>query len=272
MALFDLNIMTTSKKYLLLSSAACLFFGILMVFIAYLAFPQPAKAAGVCQQSSDCGTSRLLGEKFCQGNNIYQNVKKYVCVNPGASSSCFSSNAAQSVGFCAYGQTCSGGSCVANPNNPNNPNTPNNPTNGGACYQNADCGTNGFVGGPFCQGNTIYKNYKTYICQNPGKNSTCFSSSTPKYSQFCGTGKTCSNGACVNLPITCSCNADCGPTELVGNRFCQGNSVYKNTKTFTCQNPGTSNSKCVSSSYPKLQENCSPYKTCINGGCVLMPI
>ncbi|MDO8486277.1 MAG: hypothetical protein Q7S77_01080, partial [Candidatus Staskawiczbacteria bacterium] len=42
------------------------------------------------------------------------------------------------------------------------------------CSTNSQCGTNGYIDGPYCQGNSVYQNYKTYTCNNPGTaNSSC---------------------------------------------------------------------------------------------------
>jgi len=57
------------------------------------------------------------------------------------------------------------------------------------CSQNSDCGTNGFMGSPFCQGNSVYQSYQTYTCNNPGVyGSSCTSTITPQLSQVCSSG------------------------------------------------------------------------------------
>lgn len=246
--------MTTSKKYWLLSSAACLLFGILMIFIACLTSPQPAKAAGACYLNSDCGTNGFVGGKFCQGNIVYENYKTYVCQNPGAGSTCFNSSTPKSSQFCGFGKTCSSGSC-------------NNVTI--ACSSNSQCGTSGFTGSPFCQGNTVYKNYKTYTCQNPGTaSSVCSNDTKAQLQNTCSGNQTCANGSCNGDQTgSCSTNAQCGTDTYTGDPYCSGNSVYRNYKTFACNNAGTSDSYCANFSNPKLQTTCTGNQVCQTGKC-----
>ncbi|MBI2054280.1 MAG: isopeptide-forming domain-containing fimbrial protein [Candidatus Staskawiczbacteria bacterium] len=137
-----------------------------------------------------------------------------------------------------------------------------------ACSTNANCGTNGFIGDPFCQSNNVYQNYKTYTCNNPGTaNSTCSDSTAPKLKQTCGNNQTCSNGICVDINIACNSNSDCGTNGFTGNPYCQDGNVYQNFKTYTCRNPGMANSACSDSSAPQLKITCSGNQTCSNGSC-----
>jgi hypothetical protein len=67
------------------------------------------------------------------------------------------------------------------------------------CDSNSDCGSDGFSGDLFCQENSIYKNYITYVCENPSTNiSSCSSSTTAQLQTPCSGNQTCTDGACVS--------------------------------------------------------------------------
>ena len=78
-------------------------------------------------------------------------------------------------------------------------------------------------------------------------------------------GPLCTNGGGT---ITCSSNSDCGTNGYVDSPFCQNGNVYQNFKTFTCNNPGTVQSTCSSSTNAQLKNTCSGNQTCSNGQCV----
>ncbi len=206
--------------------------------------------AVACSSNTDCGTNGLTGGAFCQNNGVYKNFITYTCNNPGtASSSCTNTTAAQLQSACTGNQTCSNGSC-----------------NAVACSSNTDCGTNGLTGGAFCQNNGVYKNFITYTCNNPGTaSSSCTNTSAAQLQSGCSTNRTCSNGSCSN--IACSLNTDCGTNSFTGGPFCQGNGVYKNFVTYTCNNPGTVSSSCTNATAPQLQTTCSGSQTCSGGSC-----
>ncbi|MDP2925465.1 MAG: putative metal-binding motif-containing protein, partial [Nanoarchaeota archaeon] len=71
----------------------------------------------------------------------------------------------------------------------------------------------------------------------------------------CGQGQICTNGQCKN--IKCYSNSDCGVNGFVGEGVCQNNDVFKNFKTYTCINPGQSNSQCTDSLLLQLFADCS---------------
>lgn len=135
------------------------------------------------------------------------------------------------------------------------------------CSYNSDCGNDSFIGGPFCQSGNVYKNYKTYTCNNPGTaNAYCSNSTTAQLQTTCTSGQVCSNGTCNN--VTCSTNPQCGTDSFIGSPFCQGNNVYRNYKTYICNNPGTSSSYCSNSTTAQLQTTCTANQTCSGGNCI----
>ncbi|MSU60639.1 MAG: hypothetical protein EXS52_01840 [Candidatus Staskawiczbacteria bacterium] len=76
---------------------------------------------------------------------------------------------------------CSGGSCFY-----------------AMCSSDYDCGGAGFIGIQTCTNNSVYQNYKTNICMNPGtQQSYCISSSAPQLQKVCSSSETCSYGSCV---------------------------------------------------------------------------
>jgi len=133
--------------------------------------------------NNDCGTNGFSGNPFCSSGNVFQNYLTYTCNNPGTlSSSCSSSSVPQLVLICSSSQTCLSGSCV-----------------GVTCFNNSQCGTNGFVGNPFCSSGNVFQNYLTYTCNNPGTSgSSCSNSSVATLKQTCLSNQTCSSGSCVN--------------------------------------------------------------------------
>ncbi len=124
------------------------------------------------------------------------------------------------------------------------------------------------MGSPFCQGNNVYQNYITHTCNNAGTaNSYCSNSTNAQLKNNCTGNQTCTDGSCTNQNIACSSTSQCGTNGYVGSPFCQGNNVYQNYTTHTCNNPGTANSACSNSTAPQLKTNCTGNQTCTNGSC-----
>ncbi len=70
-----------------------------------------------------------------------------------------------------------------------------------ACDTNFDCGTNGYVGDPYCLGDgNAYRDYVIYRCYNPEQcNAECDGQTNSYMWQYCGNSTinmTCSNGQC----------------------------------------------------------------------------
>ena len=183
-----------------------------------------------------------------------------------------------------------------------------------ACKNSTECGTNGFINGPFCKSDgNVYKTYRTFTCNNPNTaNATCTHADADQLQTTCATGQTCSNGSCTNncLPshstkkcdgnnsvywydncnakndlyqdcsltnqtcqdgqcvtINCSHDSDCTGGGIFGDPFCSNGSIYKNSKSFVCKNPGQTNSYCDPTITQVLQNTCSSDQTCNNGTC-----
>jgi uncharacterized repeat protein (TIGR01451 family) len=208
-----------------------------------------------CSTDAQCGTNAFTGSPFCQGNNVYQNYITYKCNSAGTPASyCSNSTVSQLKASCTANQTCSNGSCI-------------NQTI--ACSTNSQCGTNGVIGSPFCgQNGDVYQTYRTYTCNNPGTpQSTCSQADNNQLKTNCTANQTCSNGSCTNQTIACSTSSQCGTNAFTGSPFCQGNSIYQNYLTYTCNNAGTPTSYCSNSTAAQKKNDCTGNQICNNGSC-----
>jgi len=284
-------------------------------------------AAKICDKNSDCGDSET-GDNFCKNNNVYQNVDKFSCENPGtAHSFCSEDNNDELVEVCD--DLCYNGACVnvechnnseCNDGSAYTIDTCNNPgtINATCTYQNiscitkTDCGADGLVNDEFCQDNDVYQNFKLFNCANPGTvASVCGFNLNPEKKQECGDNETlvwnnyckggdvyknrtvytrgcslgdcfensnvedelvqdcaesqiCSNAECVDKPITCYENMDCGTDFYSNQTTCSGNNVFDNYTTFTCNNPGNYQSYCSNSTTSVKTQECG---FCAEGEC-----
>jgi hypothetical protein len=165
------------------------------------------------------------------------------------------------------------------------------------CFNNNDCGLDGFSGSPFCQDNDSYRNFNTYECINPGQvNSFCNVDKLPSLidecSDICVSGRcediecfvntdcddsnsftqdTCNrpgtvNSFCTNEPIICFTDSDCGINGFIDGQFCSNNDVFQNHREFDCVNPGTTSSSCSQTVEQLRVVECSD--SCVSGSCV----
>lgn len=118
-----------------------------------------------------------------------------------------------------------------------------------ACDKHADCGTNGYTGGPFCQGNEIYQNYVAYTCNSAGgAYSSCTSSTVSVKQQGCAYDKPyCVSGKCTNQQSAyCTNHAS---KKCVGSNVYWFDSCGKQQETFqTCATGECSNGACTTHS------------------------
>lgn len=71
----------------------------------------------------------------------------------------------------------------------------------------------------------------------------------------------CPNGNCYY--VMCSTNSDCGINQFAtGTQTCQGNNLYQDYITYTCNNPGSTNSSCASVKNPQLVQTCNNNQKC----------
>ncbi len=64
---------------------------------------------------------------------------------------------------------------------------------------------------------------------------------------------------------SCSSDSQCGVSGFVGQQYCQGNSLFGDYVTYTCNNPGTSYSSCTSNKSPQLARTCNSDQVCKAG-------
>ena len=210
-----------------------------------------------CKKDSDCPDVEV-GEEYCSGGNVYQDVEDYECENPDTLQSvCVDDVVSKLIETCLVG--CSDGECLPmtecqdgedNDNdslidgddpgcwdNPDDPSTydPTNDDEGRStaiCSDNSDCGVDGFVGSSSCSNNDVYQDYRTYTCTNPGLGgSSCFSYDTATLVEVCG--NICSNGDCVELN-GCENGADDDGDGLVD---CEDPGCWSDTSNSATCNP-----------------------------------
>ncbi len=227
----------------------------------------------VCHNDSECGTNGFIGNPFCTNNDVFQSFITYTCNNPGqANSYCSNSSANQLKQDCGdnscgnwsnicmnnnvYRQRtcqnrgCSNGNCyLTNSTEEQIVEICQNGCTSGTCntvnivcHNDTECGTNGFIGNPFCTNNDVFQSFITYTCNNPGQANSY-----------------CSNSSCNQL------KQDCGD-NITGNwsNICKNNNVYR---TRTNINKGCSSNSCFStnSTEEQIVEECDD--KCVNGEC-----
>lgn len=192
---------------------------------------------GVCNQvvincfsSADCGIDGYLGADYCFNDDVYDYFKYYICNNAGTISSSCSFSSIPSV--------------------------------------KTDCGNNYCedYGSNYCKVNDVYhlRNCHSKGCLNGG----CFDNINVEETlvQTCSNG--CLNSNCIIGNIICYNNVDCGTNSYIGDLFCQSGNVYQNFISFSCLNPGTTQSYCNNFTSPLLNQTCLQGQTCSNGQCV----
>lgn len=135
-----------------------------------------------------------------------------------------------------------------------------------SCNNTYDCGRNGFIGGQYCQGNSLYQDYVTYSCSNAGTSySSCSSSKNPQFVKTCAADERCERGlwytGCVSTRDenqTTTTNNNPPPPQTTNQcqshnyRSCVGSQVYWFD---SCQNQ------------QELYQVCSSNQICSNGVC-----
>jgi mannan endo-1,4-beta-mannosidase len=130
-----------------------------------------------CSSNEECGTNGLIGSSSCSGSNVSQQYRTWTCNNPATVESyCSYSDAEQITEVC--NGNCLDGKCTPP-----------------LCTIDSDCGANSWIEIPYCQGNEVWQNYRTYNCTL----GTCGYSDSPKSKENC---TTCSNGVCTTINST----------------------------------------------------------------------
>lgn len=231
-----------------------------------------------CTQNSDCG-SESYSDNYCKSDNVVKNHIVPTC----SDGKCALTNITETVQVCENGCNAATASCI--------PATI-------SCNYNSDCGIDGFTGDNFCEGESSFRDFEVFTCNNPGTaQSKCSSSLIKTLIQICP--NFCSNGNCIafnchndsecndnnestedvcvnpntreshctNTPkaITCYEDSACGTNGFIGDNFCSSNNVFQNFITFKCNNSGTTQSFCSNSTESTLKQNCGT-NSCGNYG------
>jgi len=124
------------------------------------------------------------------------------------------------------------------------------------CYNDSDCGTDGFIGPLFCIGENVTQEYLSFYCNEPGlTNSSCGNSTINITLDVCAYG--CTSGVC-DSPV-CVNDTDCG-TPYNSTDYCVGLNVTRDVITPICVN-----NSCETDNSTIVIEICSD--TCLNGAC-----
>ncbi len=113
------------------------------------------------------------------------------------------------------------------------------------CAFNSDCGTDGFIGNLFCQGNGIFQNYNSFICSSPGTSqSSCSNSVTAMLKTSCSSGQICNNAQCITTQ--CSNGIDDDIDGLIDSQDtgCWDNINDPNTYNLLGNNEGKAGIQC----------------------------
>ncbi len=76
----------------------------------------------------------------------------------------------------------------------------------------------------------------------------------------------CSGGNCFY--VVCQTNSDCGTSRFTGNQQCDGNNIYQDYITYTCNSPGTADASCIRTTTSRHQQSCASDQSCVYGTCV----
>jgi len=267
----------------------------------------------LCWEDGDCGIDGFLGDVYCDGpsdDDVWQNFRDWTCENPGSvSSSCSQVVSQELIIDCP--DTCENGACIdivcytdddcddgknETADYCNKPGTVESycTHEGVICSEDRDCGSNRSIGGMYCYGDDIYREFMSFTCNFPGE-----------FLSFCGNDiieekffecqYACANGFCVrcneNLDcadediytedicwfsgtldaycshehIECFNNSECGEDSYVGLPYCMGDDIYQDWRVFDCVHEGETGSYCESETVPKFVEACD--YGCANGYC-----
>jgi hypothetical protein len=208
--------------------------------------PDGAQPTGVSDTYSDNGEDSATGTNYCV-------LQDYSCTGSSATEYTTEESTVATCGKCQY---CSGSGCE---------NYPAGTDCGGGdicndvgqcvnCNVDTDCGINGWNGEPSCRFGDVYQDFGDYTCQRPGQtNSYCSGGISTTRKIDCRGTQTCESGACLNV---CDTDTDCGIDQYTGDPFCSSDDVFQRYIEYTCENPGTENSRCDDTTSNQLRLGC----------------
>jgi len=201
-----------------------------------------------CENDNDCNDENL-GGAYCVGDEVYQNINSFTCIDAGTvQSSCVGSPEQVLVESCS--NSCQAGACIC-----------------------LDIDNDGFdqcqFGSPGDDGNNLDCNDNDPAV-NPGNAEICDGKDNDcdgqidEDSNICGVGSVCSLGTCS--AVTCSNDYQCGLDGFFDGQFCSNDDVFQNYVEWTCENPGTVSSSCTQDVDSRIVTECSD--ECASGSCV----
>ncbi|MBD3354865.1 hypothetical protein GF361_02680 [Candidatus Woesearchaeota archaeon] len=141
-----------------------------------------------CSDDDDCGNDGYVGNSYCSGDDVYRVYRKWDCHNPGTNEAyCSYDDDERMIEGCT---NCMNGNCVE------------------GCSIDSDCGSNVWIGSPYCSGDDVWQVYGIWNC-NAG---TCEYSENDELKESC---INCLNSVCVNDYGESSKESDIRVTGLV---------------------------------------------------------
>lgn len=129
------------------------------------------------------------------------------------------------------------------------------------CVDDSGCNDD-FISENYCFFGKVYRDSHYFSC-----NVKCNEDIERELIEKCDLS--CEDGQCVNFfEFDCTEDYECAINDFVGDRFCQGDDVYQNYKTWTCENPGTEDSICSFNKEVKIVDECNLNLICSEGMCV----
>jgi len=129
-----------------------------------------------CSDDIECGEDGWVDDPLCKSGNVYQKFRTWKCNNPSTFDA-----------YCKYNDTillkeecngtCLDGLCVID-----------------VCINDSDCGTDKYIGNPYCLEGDVYQVYRTWSCDVPGMDS-CSYTDNIQIKNNCSVG--CLDGICV---------------------------------------------------------------------------
>ncbi|MBW2984135.1 S8 family serine peptidase [Candidatus Woesearchaeota archaeon] len=143
-----------------------------------------------CEVNADCDDTDCDVLDGCVGNDYYD----YDNVTNGCLEDC----------------TCETNACGSPTISTNDPRC-----GSGECSLASDCGTDGYLGNDYCNGNDVWGTYRTYACNDPGlPNSSCSYNDADQSKETCT--YTCLVGACISPDLTIKSSKVLTPTPAAG--------------------------------------------------------
>jgi len=140
-----------------------------------------------CTFNSECGTDSWIGSVYCSNGSVYQDFRNYSCNNAGSyESECLYIDTPAIREECTSTQVCYNSDCVDV-----------------ECFNNEDCGADGYLEAPYCNKEEVYQDYISWTCSDAGTAfASCLSSSRKDRLQTCNApDQTCLYGICLDKEI-----------------------------------------------------------------------